>query len=527
MASNAGANAKWQSKDDWKAAKELEEARKAGTAPPEQDEEGNDINPHIPHYISQAPWYLQNNKPGLKHQRLNQFDQFTQKFDNDWYQRGKKKAPAATTFRKGACTNCGSMTHQAKDCCERPRKLGAKHTGENIQADDPTLPNFKFDFDGTHDRWNGYDPNMYKEVYENYARQEELRRKAKAEQLQSTLTTEQPPGDAAAGATPAVEDDEKDEENQNKWTKMDAKTRITVRNLRIREDTPKYLLNLDLKSAYYDPKTRSMRADPTPDLDKADRTFTGDNAIRLSGDVAKQLDIEKFAWDAFEAGKDDIHVLANPSQSERAYKEHLKQKAITQNESKSDLLAKYEARKHVATLPPELIFAQTEQYVEYSRDGKIIKGDEKRIPSSKYEEDVYHNNHTAIWGSFYDLDTHRWGYQCCHQLTKNSYCTGQAGKQALKASRMFSSGQTALQHPVAMEQDPVEVEKEKAAKLKAALEAEEKYQKSVVELDDRKRAYNSLSKDSYEVTEEQVEAYRQKRPRFDDPMANYKDEDDL
>lgn len=45
-------------------------------------------------------------------------------------------------------------------------------------------------------------------------------------------------------------------------TKVDSKQRITVRNLRIREDTAKYLRNLDLNSAYYDPKTRSMRENP-------------------------------------------------------------------------------------------------------------------------------------------------------------------------------------------------------------------------------------------------------------------------
>lgn len=45
-------------------------------------------------------------------------------------------------------------------------------------------------------------------------------------------------------------------------TKVDSKQRITVRNLRIREDTAKYLRNLDLSSAYYDPKTRSMRDNP-------------------------------------------------------------------------------------------------------------------------------------------------------------------------------------------------------------------------------------------------------------------------
>lgn len=47
---------------------------------------------------------------------------------------------------------------------------------------------------------------------------------------------------------------------------VDSKQRITVRNLRIREDTAKYLRNLDPNSAYYDPKTRSMRDNPTPNV---------------------------------------------------------------------------------------------------------------------------------------------------------------------------------------------------------------------------------------------------------------------
>jgi hypothetical protein len=35
---------------EWRAKRELEEARKQGTAAPEIDEEGNAINPHIPQY---------------------------------------------------------------------------------------------------------------------------------------------------------------------------------------------------------------------------------------------------------------------------------------------------------------------------------------------------------------------------------------------------------------------------------------------------------------------------------------------
>ena len=44
------------SREDYRKAKELEELRKTGAAPPELDEDGKMINPHIPQYVSQSPW---------------------------------------------------------------------------------------------------------------------------------------------------------------------------------------------------------------------------------------------------------------------------------------------------------------------------------------------------------------------------------------------------------------------------------------------------------------------------------------
>lgn len=97
--------------------------------------------------------------------------------------------------------------------------------------------------------------------------------------------------DDAGGGAVAADEDKLGEEQQKEFTKVEKAVRTTgggstgtVRNLRIREDTAKYLLNLDASSAHYDPKSRSMRADPQPDKAPHEKTFAGDNATRESGD---------------------------------------------------------------------------------------------------------------------------------------------------------------------------------------------------------------------------------------------------
>jgi pre-mRNA-processing factor SLU7 len=68
-----------------------------------------------------------------------------------------------TKFRKGACTNCGAMTHSAKTCIERPRKVGAKFSGQNFGKDE-IIAEQKLGYAAKRDRWNNYNPADFDEV---------------------------------------------------------------------------------------------------------------------------------------------------------------------------------------------------------------------------------------------------------------------------------------------------------------------------------------------------------------------------
>lgn len=96
--------------------------------------------------------------------------------------------------------------------------------------------------------------------------------------------------------TEQMEEDLKQEygeqEEMGVVTQRDPKVKTMVRNLRQREDTAKYLMNLDVNSAYYDPISRSMRENPLPDGNITNKVvnFKGDNWYRYTGDAAKMIE---------------------------------------------------------------------------------------------------------------------------------------------------------------------------------------------------------------------------------------------
>ena len=86
---------------------------------------------------------------------------------------------------------------------------------------------------------------------------------------------------------------------QNAENKQTFDFRYTVRNLRIREDTAKYLRNLDPNSAYCDPKTRAMRKNPYEGTKRDDEVdYAGDNFVRVTGDTVEHAKAQLFAWEA-------------------------------------------------------------------------------------------------------------------------------------------------------------------------------------------------------------------------------------
>ena len=149
---------------------------------PKQTQEtprNNERYEYIPSFIAKKPFYIddatQSQDDYLEHQRLQSQKNYDPLATAKWYERGKLAGERATKYRKGACENCGSMSHKEKDCLQRKRKQGAKWTGRDIAADE-AVQDVKVGWDAKRDRWNGYEASEYQEVAEEYNALEEMKR---------------------------------------------------------------------------------------------------------------------------------------------------------------------------------------------------------------------------------------------------------------------------------------------------------------------------------------------------------------
>lgn len=441
-------------------------------------------NVYIPSFISKRPFYAgegdDSSNDYLEHQRLTQ-----QKKDDiasaKWYDRGRKAGPAATKYRKGACENCGAMTHKAKDCLQRPRAKGAKYTGKDIQADE-VIQDVQMGWDAKRDRWNGYDSREYKHVVERYNQMEDLRNQL-------------------SGAK--KEDGEEDGHDGEKYADemdMGKHQSTATRQLRIREDTAKYLLNLDLESAKYDPKTRTM-VDAGATADKAAELYAEEGFLRASGDAAEFEKATKYAWEKQEkSGDTSQHLQANPTAGEFYRKKEQEDAEKKKAERIKALQEKYGGNQHAMPAAlRDVAVTESEAFVEYDEAG-LIKGAPRAVAKSKYAEDVFVNNHTSVWGSWWS--NFKWGYACCHSFIKNSYCTGEEGKHAWKEAEKQRTGANLV------------VDAEEASRAPPVPDTEP------VRPAIKKRT-------AEEMMEEELEEYRRKRTAADDPMAKMLGKDEL
>ena len=455
----------------------------------------NERNEYIPSFISKKPFYIDDSTASqedyLEHQRLQaQKDEplATQK----WYNRAQRAGQAATKFRKGACENCGAMGHQKKDCLYRQRKVGAKFTGKDIKADE-SGQDLKHGWEAKRDRWSGYDARQYQEVIEEYNDLQAL----KEQKLKITQG----------------EDDEERQDDGTKYeeeTDMGRKQPNSSRNLRLREDTAGYLKNLDLESAKYDPKTRSM-------IDDAEGEFQ-----RASGDAAEFARAQKYAWETADTGgTNNVHLQANPTAGEFYRKKEADENAAKKEAQRKALLEKYGGQEHLQLDPlKHVTVTENEHFVEYDERGRI-KGLPEKNEKSMYAEDVFLNNHTSVWGSWWKNFT--WGYSCCHSTIKNSYCVGEAGRQAaenaerLASGAMLESNATEVPRSIAWKEEEANQEH-----VPNAADRPEKVKRD--EAEDRKRKLDDMKAG---VTEEEMDEYRRKRTAANDPMAAMLGKDEL
>ncbi|KAA8645702.1 hypothetical protein EYZ11_009538 [Aspergillus tanneri] len=462
-------------------------------------------NEYIPSFISKKPFYIDDDSSAndyLEHQRLHKSTTDQSK----WYERGKRVGPAATKYRKGACENCGAMTHKTKECLSRPRKQGAKWTGKDIQADE-VVQNVDLGWDAKRDRWNGYDPSEYRQVVEEYEELEKLKRATKkdVENGQKTITD----------GGPDDEDASQEEARYAEESDMGRQQSTATRNLRIREDTAKYLLNLDLDSAKYDPKTRRM-VDMGAQDDQAAALVAEENFVRASGDAAEFEKAQKYAWEAQERGSQKIHLQANPTSGEILRKKEKIESEDKRQAQRKALLDKYGGQEHLTPTPlRHTMVVENERFVEYDETG-AIKGAPKKAAKSKYAEDIFTNNHTSVWGSWWH--NFEWGYACCFSTVKNSYCTGEDGKKAFEeADKML----------MLMENDEkAEAPDESTETANAHVSRSPQVQTEQTEprTTSKKRTLMEIQSG---VTEEELESYKRSCLAAEDPMAAFIGKDEF
>lgn len=391
------------SKDEYKARKTLEEAMKRGVVSMASGDSRQGAQ-----FMVNTPW-MQNTTRAKQTQLPEIIRDKTTASINDWYTRGTPQQEVYK-YRRGACPNCGAITHQQKDCLERPRKVGAKFSGKDFQGDED-IKQLDFSYEAKKDRWNGYNPESYQEVIEEYNL---LNQKIEERHLMT-------------GTDANEEFKEKMVNRQYLDTQYDPKTKSSL-SIRQKNDMAKYLVNLDEDAPAYDPKSRSMPGNPNTEIADNVQSFKGDNYNKFTGDTLEFIDQDKFAWDHVRRHGSELNSVAMPTLTEMLHKKSKANSSLMRGKLFEEIAKRYGGADHFKEQIGDLI-ASKESYVEYDQQGKIIsKNLSEKQGKSKYPEDVFPQDHSSVWGSWWNKEL-GWGFACCHGTDRNAICPGDKGKK--------------------------------------------------------------------------------------------------
>ncbi|KAH8055761.1 hypothetical protein JL722_8112 [Aureococcus anophagefferens] len=497
--------------------RELAEARQNGQAAPEVDvNSGAMINPHNPDFITKRPWYLGDSGPSLQHHdtrgaatasevSMAEADAHLRRRRGAWDARVGGGAVAVVEVGAWIEALYRGKTPWLPRASRRRCPRAAPKAGAGARSGLESLG--KVAYDAKRDRWHGYDPSMHKETEDRYAeldaaraRRKDKRQDARSKEARAAAKAERKQAKAAEKAAGGGDDDDdsdsdsdsddSDDEGDDEFRLDDAEAgdfqkriarqggvggaqmKTTVRNLRIREDTAKYLRNLDPDSAFYDPKTRAMRENPTPNVDPKDLVYAGDNFARATGDALELAATHCFAWDA------------DPSRSSR--KKFEAKKAALDREKQQAILDKYGAQdvdEDAAERQLRAAGAASEAYREF--DGATSRG--ARPPEARVQR--------------------RGPRRAAAEPRRGRRGDRGAGGAEPPPSRaaLYGAGQD-----VVLDEAKVRaaMARARAAPADAANDA-----------NDKKRKYNSFA--TTDVTAEDMDAYRRTRVAADDPMATF------
>jgi pre-mRNA-processing factor SLU7 len=71
------------------------------------------------------------------------------------------------------------LTHDAKTCTDRPRKVGAKYSQRDFGNDEiiAAANEGRLNYEAKRDRWNGYDANAFRHVIDEWNETNEEQKK--------------------------------------------------------------------------------------------------------------------------------------------------------------------------------------------------------------------------------------------------------------------------------------------------------------------------------------------------------------